>query len=218
MQVLAIRSSANGVFAGTLTDESSIGRAAAEIRIFVRFDGLTREDMQRGTTFGESETVPSSPLSGLPYHADTASCSDPSPSRRLTQPDSFDPNARAARHSRRRSGRDRPLRTSPNARPRRPIRVSPPVSHNAMERCAGRWRATLCRRDGGAGPWRALSELLVSAICLRPPPRPRCGGVRDLTQSFFVHVLEKNAIGPGRSGAWPLSAVPAHGIEELSGQ
>jgi predicted Ser/Thr protein kinase len=86
LQLLAIRGSKNGVFEGTLTTESAIGRATGEIRLFARFDGLTGAETQGGTTFGESETPPGFRLTSPPR--------PPTPSQpAMTQPDSFVPDA-----------------------------------------------------------------------------------------------------------------------------
>jgi hypothetical protein len=85
LQLLAIRGSNNGVFEGTLTDESAIGRATGEIRLFARFDRLTGPETQGGTTFGESETPPGFRLNGPPRPP-----TPPQPA--MTQPDSLVPD------------------------------------------------------------------------------------------------------------------------------
>ena len=42
---------------------------------------------------------------------------------------------------------------------------------------------------------RALQNLLVSTLCVRAPPRSRSGRGQDLTQGFFLHLLEHKTLG-----------------------
>ena len=42
---------------------------------------------------------------------------------------------------------------------------------------------------------RALQNLLVSALCIRAPPRSRTQEAQDLTQGFFLHSFEHKTLG-----------------------